>query len=65
MILFLCQVVGLRPRIAEQTPHLSMMQALVANGFGYGLMNVLGRNLHAPDGKAINCVPISGQHCPL
>ena len=39
-----------------------MMRSMVANGFGYGLMNAPDRNTHAPDGKPLRHVPIKGNH---
>jgi DNA-binding transcriptional LysR family regulator len=60
--LSLFQAVGLEPRIAERTAQLPMMRSMVANGFGYGLMNVPDSSVHAPDGKPLHHVPIRGDH---
>lgn len=63
--LSLFQAAGLEPLIAERTSHLPMARSLVANGFGYGLMNIPGRNTRAPDGKPLHQVPIKGNHRAL
>lgn len=60
--LSLFQAAGLRATIAERTPHLPMVRSMVANGFGYGLLNVPSMNIHAPDGKPLSYVPIEGDH---
>ncbi|MDJ0611090.1 MAG: LysR substrate-binding domain-containing protein [Kiloniellales bacterium] len=63
--LSLFQAQGLRPLIAERTPHLPMVRSLVANGFGYGLLNVPSMNSRAPDGKPISYVRVSGDLRPM
>jgi DNA-binding transcriptional LysR family regulator len=42
-----------------------MVCSMVANGFGYGLMNAPNMDWHAPDGKPLCYVPIEGNHRPL
>jgi len=44
---------GLRPKIAELSPDLAVMRSLVANGFGYGLMNIHTSTSLAPDGEEL------------
>ncbi len=56
---------GLQPTVVERTANVSMLHAMVANGFGYGLMNVPSLNASAPDGKPLRHVPIKGRHRPL
>lgn len=63
--LSLFQASDLQPRIAERTQHLPMVRSMVANGFGYGLLNVPSMNIHAPDGKPLSYVPIKGDHRPM
>lgn len=63
--LSLFQGEGLRPLIAERTPHLPMVRSLVANGFGYGILNVPSMNVRAPDGKPISYVRIKGDLRPM
>jgi len=62
--LSLFQAAGLRPKIAERTAHVPMVRSMVANGFGYGLLNVPSMNAFAPDGKPLRFVPITGEHKP-
>lgn len=63
--LSLFQNMDLRPTIAERTAHLPMVRTMVANGFGYGLLNVPSSNIHAPDGKPLRYVQISGDVRPM
>jgi len=63
--LSLFEAAGLRPFVAERTPDLPMVRSMVANGFGYGLMNAPNMDRHAPDGKPLRYVPIEGNHRPL
>ena len=56
---------GLRANITERTRDMAVMRALVANGFGYSIVNL--RPLHdvAPDGKPLRFVPLSGDQRPM
>ncbi len=63
--LSLFQAEGIRPHVAERTAHLPMVRTMVANGFGYGLLNVPSRNVHAPDGKPLTYVRLKGDHRPM
>ena len=53
---------GLRPNIAERTGELSVVRSLVANGFGYGLINLRPLSNLAPDGGRLAYVPLAGDH---
>ena len=53
------------PRIEARTPHLLMVHSMVANGIGYGLLNMPGRNARSPDGKALRYVPIGDEARPM
>jgi DNA-binding transcriptional LysR family regulator len=55
----------LRPSIAERTSHIMMVRSMVANGFGYGLLNIPSLNEKAPDGKTLRYVPLSGKNRPM
>jgi len=63
--LSLFQQLGVRPTIAASTPHVPMVRSLVANGFGYGLVNIRSSNEKAPDGKKVVYVPLEGEHRPM
>lgn len=52
--------VGLRANIAERTRDMAVMRGLVANGFGYSIVNVRPFADRAPDGKPLRFVPLSG-----
>lgn len=56
---------GLRANIAERTRDMAVMRGLVANGFGYSIMNVRPQNDLAPDGKPIRFVPLTGKQRPM
>uniref|UniRef100_UPI0035AFED5B LysR family transcriptional regulator n=1 Tax=Paenirhodobacter enshiensis TaxID=1105367 RepID=UPI0035AFED5B len=51
---------GVAPSIAERTRDIAVMRSLVANGFGYGMLNVMPRTEIAPDGRRLRFVPLSG-----
>lgn len=51
---------GVKPRIAERTRDLGMMQSLVANGFGYALANIRPTSARAPDGLRLRYIPLTG-----
>ncbi len=55
----LFQAAGLKPQIAETTAHLSMVRTMVANGFGYSLLNVPSATALAPDGKPLVFRPVA------
>ena len=63
--LSLFQQAGLRPRIAERVPDMSMIRSMVANGFGYSLANMRPLTDIAPDGTRLVTVPVGGDHQPL
>jgi DNA-binding transcriptional LysR family regulator len=56
---------GLRANISERTRDMAVMRSLVANGFGYSIVNV--RPLHdvAPDGKPMRFLPLTGTPRPM
>lgn len=61
----LFQRLDLRPRIEARTPYLLMVHSMVANGIGYGLLNVPGKNARSPDGKPLRYVPIEDKARPM
>ena len=61
----LFQAAGLQPTVLERTSHLPMVRSMVANGFGYGLLNVPSMNADAPDGKPLCYVPVRDDVRPM
>lgn len=51
---------GVRPRIAERTRDMAVMRSMVANGFGYSIVNVRPLSDVSPDGNPVRAVPIAG-----
>lgn len=51
---------GLVPHVTERTRDIAVLRSLVANGFGYGMLNVMPRTDLAPDGRRLRLVPLSG-----
>jgi DNA-binding transcriptional LysR family regulator len=56
---------GLTPQIAVRTRELPVLRSLVANGYGYGLLNVRTRAAVAPDGLPLVFCPLKGDHQPM
>jgi len=56
---------GLQPNIAMRSPHLETIRSLVANGFGYSLLNVRPVLDRALDGLPLAIVPLAGDHRPM
>lgn len=56
---------GLRANVAERTRDMAVMRALVANGFGYSIVNARPLNDLAPDGKPMHFVPLAGGKRPM
>jgi len=56
---------GLTPNIAVRTKELPVLRSLVANGYGYGLLNVRTRAAVAPDGLPLVFTPLKGDHQPM
>ena len=56
---------NLRPNVVERTPHIMTLRSMVANGLGYGILNIPSLNEHAPDGKPLRYVPLKGEMRPM
>lgn len=56
---------GLRPQVVERTGELAVLRSLVANGFGYALLNVRPRTHLSPDGEELVMVPLAGDFRPM
>ncbi|MEM9249964.1 MAG: LysR substrate-binding domain-containing protein [Pseudomonadota bacterium] len=59
------QSAGLRPAIAERTAQMSVARSLVANGFGFGLINMRMPTQLAPDGAHLALLPLSDDVRPM
>lgn len=51
--------VGGPPKITEKTRDMAVLQSLVANGFGYSIVNTRTLNDTAPDGAPLKFVPLA------
>jgi DNA-binding transcriptional LysR family regulator len=58
--LSLFQASGLRSRIAERSRDMAVVRSLVANGYGYALVNVRPNNPQSPDGNGLALVRLDG-----
>ncbi|HEX2589617.1 MAG TPA: LysR family transcriptional regulator [Gaiellales bacterium] len=56
---------GLEPVIALRSEHPETIRTLVANGFGYGIVNARPRNDRALDGEPVVTVPLRETHRPM
>lgn len=52
--------VGLHANVTERTRDMAVMRSLVANGFGYSIVNVRPIRDVAPDGTPMKFVPLTG-----
>jgi DNA-binding transcriptional LysR family regulator len=56
---------ALRPRIVERSRDMAVVQSLVANDFGYSIINFRPLTNLAPDGKKLAFVPLTGHVQPM
>ncbi|MEM7547574.1 MAG: LysR family transcriptional regulator [Pseudomonadota bacterium] len=56
---------GFRPLIGERTSDLPVLRSLVANGYGYAVLNIRSRTDAAPDGTPLTMVDLEGDFTPL
>ncbi len=56
---------GLEPNIAQRSAQPEVVRTLVANGFGYGIVNARPRAETALDGSELLSVPIDGEVRPM
>ncbi len=52
--------VGALPKISERTRDMAVLQSLVANGYGYSIINIRTLNDVAPDGAPLKFIPLTG-----
>jgi DNA-binding transcriptional LysR family regulator len=56
---------GLEPNVAQRSEHPETIRTLVANGFGYAIVNALPRSDTALDGGRVVAVPLRGDLRPM
>ena len=56
---------GVRPIIGERTRDMAVMRSLVANGFGYSIINIRPLSDRAPDGRKLRFLPLTGDVRPM
>jgi DNA-binding transcriptional LysR family regulator len=56
---------GLEPNVKLRSPHLDVIRGLVANGFGYSLVNARPQLDRALDGRRLATVRLEGEHRAL
>lgn len=56
---------GLRPNVSERSSDLAVARSLVANGFGYSLINIRTKTNFAPDGEELIFMPLEGDQRPM
>lgn len=56
---------GLQARIGQRSAQPEVLRTLVANGYGYGIVNARPRTDHAQDGSRVATVPIAGSPRPM
>ncbi|MEI4487870.1 LysR family transcriptional regulator [Frigidibacter sp. MR17.14] len=56
---------GRRPRIAERTTEIAVQRSLVANGYGFGILNMRTVSTTAMDGRPLVFVPLRTELPPL
>lgn len=56
---------GLQPNIVARSAHQEVVRTMVANGYGYSLLNVRPRSEHALDGRRLIRVPLTGDLRPM
>lgn len=56
---------GLRPRVGDRSAQLSVVLSLIANGYGYGILNIRPVEMRAPDGEPLVSRPLQGTHRPV
>jgi len=59
------QLSAIKPRIVERAADLSVVRSLVANGFGYSIVNMRTKSNFAPDGEEIVFLQLKNEVEPL
>jgi len=56
---------GMRPLIGERAADMPVLRSLVANGYGYAVLNFRSNSAIAPDGAPLAMVELEGDFVPL
>ncbi len=56
---------SVKPLITERTKDMAVARSLVANGFGYSIVNFRPVGTHAPDGKPLVFIPLHSKVPPI
>mgnify|MGYP000093891829 CR=1 FL=1 len=56
---------GLKPKIAERSRDMGVVRSLVANGFGYSILNIRPLSDRSPDGGDLAFIPLKGEVRPM
>jgi DNA-binding transcriptional LysR family regulator len=56
---------GLTPLVATRSAHQEVVRTMVANGYGYTILNARPRSDYALDGRRLVRVPLAGEHRPM
>ncbi|MDW3224915.1 MAG: LysR substrate-binding domain-containing protein [Paracoccaceae bacterium] len=59
------QMANVRPDIAERAGDIALVRSLVANGFGYSLLNIGTENKRSPDGFELAILPVLEEVKPV
>ena len=57
--------IDVKPLISERTKDMAVARSLVANGFGYSIVNFRPVGTHAPDGKPLVFIPFTSNVPPI
>lgn len=63
--LSLFETAGVKAQIIERAQDMAVLQSLVANNFGYSIINIKPQTDRSPDGKTLRFVPLSGAVKPM
>lgn len=56
---------GIAPNLVERTRDIAVARSLVANGFGYSILNIRARTNLTPDGRKLCYAPLTGSIRPM
>jgi DNA-binding transcriptional LysR family regulator len=56
---------GLTPLVSTRSAHQEVVRTMVANGYGYTILNARPRSEYALDGRRLVRIPLAGEHRPM